>query len=555
MSTDQETVGICPTCDAKGPIAHPCPEPVCQRLGICFIPGEYVDCSEGTRPDAMIARMIGKYLLVKTIGAGGFGTVYLALQTPILMKTALKMLHRHDDPDLLERLLARFEGEARALARLNHPNTVRLHDYGQHGGSPFLVMEFVDGGRTLDSELADRANCGERLGSDEAHSILRQVADGLGAAHALNIVHRDIKPENLMLQHVEGTPNFVRIADFGLAKFVDEGTQTSRAMGTPAYMAPEQLLQRDIGPWTDLYALGVIAFELITWKRPFPGRTHQEILSKKLDPRYDPLAQISLPNMPAETESFLRTAVARDTKARFRTTTQFRSALSDAFLALHAQGDVPLARLSGNKQHRIMERAPRHPTRPEAADSLDESQMRIGVGPKDSVRAFRPKSQLAIVTTVVALVIAGILTFALRHCGELESSTEPVPPIPDTLIITGENGFEVKDSTVQPDKHAPIRKTSFKGVYTGDEQGSFSGYVSADGTVVALVYSPTLSTIEALGEVTSGGRFAMHSTGTVKSRYFSIEFTGTLISHPDGKVSGGGEWSSSSGYSGQWRFN
>jgi len=136
-----------------------------------------------------------------------------------------------------------------------------------------------------------------------------------------------------MLQVVEGNPLLVRIVDFGLAKFTEERTSSSKAMGTPAYMAPEQLLQRDLGPWTDLYAVGVVAFGLLTGRRPYPGRTSQEIIAKKVDPAYDPLERIIDVPLPELVRAFLRRALARDTAERFRTGQAFREALEKAMEA------------------------------------------------------------------------------------------------------------------------------------------------------------------------------------------------------------------------------
>ena len=134
-----------------------------------------------------------------------------------------------------------------------------------------------------------------------------------------------------MLQAVAGNPDFVRLLDFGLAKFTAEGTQTSMAIGTPAYMAPEQVTRRGIGPWTDLYAVGVMAFELLTGRRPFPGRTQQEVMVRKIDPSYDPTGQLADLELPEPAVSFLRCALAPAPEDRYRDTGALRSALRAVF--------------------------------------------------------------------------------------------------------------------------------------------------------------------------------------------------------------------------------
>ena len=181
--------------------------------------------------------------------------------------------------------------------------------------------------------MRERAVRGESLEPVRVRRILGQVLNGLEAAHSQSIVHRDVKPENIMLQTVAGNPDLVRILDFGLARFVEERTQTSVAMGTPIYMAPEQLDRRNIGPWTDLYVVGVMAFELLTGRRPFPGRTHREILGKKLDPDYDPCAQIADLDVSELSAEFFRRAVARSPEDRYRSATAFRMALANVFEA------------------------------------------------------------------------------------------------------------------------------------------------------------------------------------------------------------------------------
>jgi tRNA A-37 threonylcarbamoyl transferase component Bud32 len=336
MAISGPDAGICPNCEQRGAVGDTCGERVCGKRGLRFVPA---DCFQpGQEVSPLVGRCIGKNLICKVLGRGGFGTVYLALQLPILMKVALKQLHRQDDPAELERLLRKFELEGRALAQLNHPNIVRLIEYGEHDGAPFLVMEYVPGSRTLKRELKERGDRGATLELSEVRSILFQTLDGLSAAHAVPLLHRDLKPENLMLQSVEGNPLMVRLVDFGLVKFTSEEQQSSRLMGTPAYMAPEQFRQADLGPWTDLYAVGAMAFELLTGLRLFPQCTAQQIMSRKLDRDYDPGARAAEAGVPAETVVFLRRAMARDPGDRFRSCRSFREGLEQALTAMEQGG-------------------------------------------------------------------------------------------------------------------------------------------------------------------------------------------------------------------------
>ena len=340
-------VGRCPSCELSGPLGEACGERGCRNRGYHFIPPDLLaqakrDGDEHVNP--MLGRVIGDFLVVGTLGAGGFGAVYLALQRPRhRLKAALKLMHASTGgPALSNLLLEKFQNEGDALAVLHHPNIVRLLKYGQHGGQPYLVMECVEGGRTLHAEVRRLAVAGERLPLDVVHHVLSQTVNALASAHAKGIVHRDLKPENVMLQAVVGDPHFVRVLDFGLAKFIEERTQTSVAMGTPMYMAPEQIHRRDMGPWTDLYAAGVIAFELMTGRRPFGGASQADVLRQKVDPAWDPASRLAGLDVADLALAFFRCALAPRPAARYRSADEFLAALGAALEA--SEETVPLRR-------------------------------------------------------------------------------------------------------------------------------------------------------------------------------------------------------------------
>lgn len=330
-----QKIGQCPNCDARGKVGEKCRERVCTKRGYRYIPEAYAKRHTSEQEgliEPLIGRTIGDYLAVDVLGVGGFGKVYLALQMPIMMKTALKLMDRAKFPNkVLDTMLKKFEGEAAALAALNHPNIVRLLKYGIHNSLPYLVMELVDSGRTLKREIQNRAVRGQQFKPEEVHHILRQLLAALEAAHRHEIVHRDVKPDNIMLQELAGHRNFVRVLDFGMAKFVQERSDTNFAMGTPTYMAPEQLLRKNIGPWTDLYAVGVMAYELITGRRPFGGRTHQEIVAAKMDPDYDPVQRLRDLPVPQFILTFLSKALAFDPSDRFASAEILRKAMDAMF--------------------------------------------------------------------------------------------------------------------------------------------------------------------------------------------------------------------------------
>ncbi len=211
-------------------------------------------------------QQIGPYLLEGTLGKGGMGAVYRA-RGPQGGAVALKVLHTLD-PELL----ARFQREAQVLRHLNSLRIVRLLDFGVHAGRPYLVQELCEGG-DLAGVLARRG----ALPPDEARSLIRELAAGLEVAHQAGVVHRDLKPANVLLH--EGQP---KLTDFGLAraKGIDRAslTETGVMMGTPAYMAPEQLEDaRAVDARADVYALGVILYELLAGAQAFRGRGVLEI--------------------------------------------------------------------------------------------------------------------------------------------------------------------------------------------------------------------------------------------------------------------------------------
>ncbi|MCB9527516.1 MAG: protein kinase [Myxococcales bacterium] len=317
--------GRCPRCTRPGPVATPCRADACVRLGVHRVPADF---AREPSSDALIGQMLDAWLILRRIGAGGVGEIYLAEQRPVGLRAALKLLSGGDGP--LARP-ERFLREAAALARLSHPNIVRLLAYGVHGARPYLVMEFIDGARTL-------ARAGPHLAPSEKRRVVLQLTHALEAAHAQGVVHRDLKPANVMLQAVVGEPHFVRVVDFGLAKFAEDGDHTTVVAGSPHYMAPEQVARDRVGPWTDVYALGVLVLELFSGERPFRGPTVNAVLMLKSDPGYDPVAEAE-ESLPAGLATVLRRALAREPADRYPHPAAFRA----AFEALGPMVDPPLA--------------------------------------------------------------------------------------------------------------------------------------------------------------------------------------------------------------------
>ncbi len=233
----------------------------------------------------------GRYTIERELGAGGMATVYLARDLKHERRVAIKVLH----PQLAATIGAvRFLREVTIAANLSHPHILPLHDSGQSGSTLYYVMPYIEG-----ESLRDRLQRDGKLPPAEATRILQQVADALSYAHARGIVHRDIKPENVML-----TGRNAVVADFGIAKAVSDASETSQeetpggltnvgvVIGTPAYMAPEQALgDPTVDQRVDIYAWGVMAYEMLTGRQPFRGRNQQEILSAKVTQSPEPIAR------------------------------------------------------------------------------------------------------------------------------------------------------------------------------------------------------------------------------------------------------------------------
>jgi serine/threonine-protein kinase len=214
--------------------------------------------------DSLVGRLVdGRYEVTERIAEGGMASVYLATDTRLDREVALKVLRPHlaADPDFI----ARFRREARSAARLSHPNIVAVHDQGEDGGAQFLVMEYVPGYNLR--QVLDREGA---LTPRAAVDIITAVLDGLGVAHRAGLVHRDVKPENVIVRE-DGT---VKIADFGLARAVSSMTATSTTgvlLGTAAYLSPEQVERGIADARSDVYAAGLVLFEMLTGRKAMPG--------------------------------------------------------------------------------------------------------------------------------------------------------------------------------------------------------------------------------------------------------------------------------------------
>lgn len=260
----------------------------CPKCGRSFDNGVDLCDADGEKlvmvneEPSLIGRVLeDKYKLTEIIGQGGMGTVYLGYQASMGRHVAVKVLKRRFAQEKVA--IKRFLREARAASKLSHSNTITVYDFGQTpDGFLYMVMERLTG-----RALADVLDDEYRLTSARAVHVIGQICDSLAQAHDRGIQHRDLKPENIFIEPQAGNPDHVKVLDFGIAKMHDEegsqATATGMVCGTPAYMSPEQAMGKDIDGRSDIYALGVLLFELLTGKAPFDGDAAMEIMLKQLN--------------------------------------------------------------------------------------------------------------------------------------------------------------------------------------------------------------------------------------------------------------------------------
>jgi serine/threonine-protein kinase len=253
---------------------------------------------------------VGNYRVLQQIGTGGMGAVYLAEHPMIGKKVALKVIHRELGTN--REVVGRFFNEARAVNRIGNEHIVEVHDFGQSPeGYYFFLMEYLEG-RTLAHVLA-----AERVFSvQRVLHIGAQICDALGAAHTAGIIHRDLKPDNVMLISRLGDPDFVKVLDFGLAKMFGDGvasnlTAQGVVLGTPQYMSPEACeSKRDIDHRTDIYAVGVLLYQMLCGVVPFDGESMGEVLVKQVM-HAPPPPRATNPTIPPSVEQIILRCLAK----------------------------------------------------------------------------------------------------------------------------------------------------------------------------------------------------------------------------------------------------
>ncbi|MCD4674124.1 MAG: protein kinase, partial [Anaerolineaceae bacterium] len=275
----------------------------------------------------LIGRELGKYRITERIGRGGMAEVYLGVHTLLDRPVAIKVLHGYLTED--NSFIERFKREAKSVANLRHPNIVQVHDFDIQDDLIFMVMEYIDGSN-LHQRLVELDKEGKRLPIKKVGSIINDIAGALDYAHSQGMLHRDVKPSNILID--KGGKAY--LVDFGIAKFVSGQrlTATGTMLGTPAYMSPEQGRGEELTEESDIYSLGIVAFEMLTGQVPYDARTPIAIVQKQITAPVPAISSL-VDDMPPTTQEVIDRALAKSPDGRYSSAEELVVALR---IALHA---------------------------------------------------------------------------------------------------------------------------------------------------------------------------------------------------------------------------
>lgn len=371
-----------------------------------------------------IGREIGPFKVIGRLGGGGMGEVFLAVDTRLNRRIALKILPAYFVSD--DARLRRFQREARAASGLNHPHILTIHEVGDLDGVHFIATEFIDG-QTIRELIAN-----QELSLKDALDIAIQVSSALSAAHAAGIVHRDIKPENIMRR----SDGIVKLLDFGIAKLLEQATaetpavtraetETGVVLGTVGYMSPEQARALTVDERTDVWSLGVVLYEMLTFRAPFPGATRMDTMVAILERDPAPLCQpnSSLPVMPA-LQKLVDKTLQKDSAERFQTAAELLTELSSVRQQLEVVTE------SSERLASSLMRSSEGFQGSEVSTQLVREQSALHSSAVSETNGYRRYGLMLLSLVVLAIVIAGM--FLYRRSG-LRGSNSESPPVASAM--------------------------------------------------------------------------------------------------------------------------
>ena len=369
------------------------------------------------RSQTVSKKRLGDYELISKLGEGGMGAVFKARQLSMDRLVALKILSPHHAGNAEFR--ERFEREARAIAKLNHPNIVTGIDAGEADGYSFFAMEYVDG-ETLGQYLRRK---GGKLPEREALLLIKQIAQALKHAHANNLLHRDVKPDNIL---IDKRLHVAKLADLGLARDAQESkagaTKSGQAMGTPFYMSPEQARGLDLTPATDLYSLGATLYHLLAGRIPFPGSTGAVIMARHIqDPVQDP--RELEPSISKRAASLVLKCLRKQPADRFRNADEMLAAI-DAILAAQPNGR--------DEAEKVPTRHGKNLTPVEGGEPSGDAKTLKKKRRRRFARRENPSSSILIIGVIIGAVLLGGLF--LIYGGKKQPPKKPGVARPDSGV-------------------------------------------------------------------------------------------------------------------------
>ena len=479
-------------------------------------------------PDPLIGRVINdRFRIVSLIARGGMGKVYRAEQAPLGREIALKVLNPNYSGDSDPEFHKRFFLEASTTAKLTHPNTVSIFDYGRTDDDIYYIaMELLEG-KTLHRALRESGP----MEPSRALHIARQVCRSLREAHGLGVIHRDLKPANVYLVRHGDESDFVKVLDFGLVKNLEDTgedlTQTGLFMGSPKYMSPEQIRGERVDGRADIYALGVILYEMLTGKVPFDRPNSVNILMAHVHEAPPAMREIN-PNaaVPPILEQIVMKTMAKSADDRFASMDDLLVALKQVTLdagigglsLMHSlSGEIASPNVTGAHQAVSISGDPlgvtstgTGPTLTPSGTPLALGSASSAIGAPASVEQSQQRSKLpAIITaiSVVVLLAVGIAAFTTGGEPTAEATQTIPPPRPDPA--TGASGATGADPAVSPTATAPTEPSEPAIVRTlvslrSTPSGAMVRVAGADGT--AREYGPTPADVEWTGADAERGR-------------------------------------------------